>query len=161
MILRQGRQKGFSLIELLIVVAIILIIAGIAIPNLMKSKIQANEAAAVETLRTLDTSMVMYSTTYGGYPHALADMGPSAGGATSSAAADLIDVVLATGVKGGYRYGYVVAGSDQAGHVLGYTITALPISPGVTGQRSFFTDQSGTIRSTLSGPADATSTPIG
>ncbi len=161
MISRNGRQKGFSLIELLIVVAIILIIAGIAIPNLMKSKIQANEAAAVETLRTLDTSTVMYSTTYGGYPQGLADMGPSSGGTTSSAAADLIDVVLATGVKGGYKYLYAVTASDSAGHVLGYTITALPVSPGVTGQRSFFTDQSGTIRSTLSGAADATSTPIG
>ena len=69
-------------------------------------------------------------------------------------------MVLATGVKGGYKYGYVVTASDQAGHVLGYTITALPVSPGVTGQRSFFTDQSGTIRSALSGAADATSTPI-
>jgi len=161
MISRHGRQRGFSLIELLIVVAIILIIAGIAIPHLTKSKIQANEAAAVETLRTLDTSMVMYSTTYGGYPHGLADLGPSSGGATSSAAADLIDTVLASGFKAGYKYVYAVTSSDQAGHVLGYTITALPISPGITGQRSFFTDESGTIRSTLSGAADATSTPIG
>ena len=68
---RHENQKGFSLIELLIVVTIILIIAAIAIPNLMRSRMQANEAAAVETLRTLVTSVVMYSTTYGGYPHAI------------------------------------------------------------------------------------------
>ena len=153
-------QKGFSLIELLIVVAIILIIAAIAIPNLMKSKIQANEAAAVETLKTLDTSVVMYSTTYGGFPHALSDMGPSSGGATTSASADLIDSVLATGVKSGYKYAYTPTSNDPAGNVLSYSIVASPVSPGVTGQRSFFTDQSGTIRSTTSGLADATSTPI-
>jgi type IV pilus assembly protein PilA len=158
---RRNDPKGFSLIELLIVVAIILIIAAIAIPNLMRSKIQANEAAAVETLKTLDTSVVMYSTTYGGFPHALTDMGPSSGGATTSAAADLIDSVLATGVKSGYRYAYAVASTDPAGNVLSYSITATPVTLGVTGQRSFYTDQSGTIRSTTSGTADAASTPIG
>jgi len=158
---RRKNQKGFSLIELLIVVAIILIIAAIAIPNLMRSKIQANEAAAVETLKTLDTSVVMYSTTYGGFPHALADMGPSSGAATTSAAADLIDSVLATGVKSGFKYAYAVVSTDPAGNVLSYSITATPITLGVTGQRSFYTDQSGTIRSTTSGNADSTSTPIG
>jgi len=76
---RQKNQNGFSLIELLIVVTIILIIAAIAIPNLIKSKIQANEAAAVETLRTLETSAIMYSTTYGGYPPGLSDLGPASG----------------------------------------------------------------------------------
>jgi type IV pilus assembly protein PilA len=156
----QTSRKGFSLIELLIVVAIILIIAAIAIPNLMKSKIQANEAAAVETLKTLDTSVVMYSTTYGGFPHSIADLGPSTGGATTSASADLIDSVLATGVKAGYRYTYAVTSSDPSGNVLSYSITATPVSPGVTGQRSFYTDQSGTIRSTTNGTADSSSTPI-
>jgi type IV pilus assembly protein PilA len=158
---RQKNRNGFSLIELLIVVAIILIIAAIAIPNLMRSKIQANEAAAVETLKTLDTSVVMYSTSYGGFPHALADMGPSSGATTTSASADLIDSVLATGVKSGYKYAYAVTSSDPSGNVISYSITASPLTVGVTGQRSFYTDQSGTIRSTSNGTADATSTPIG
>ena len=162
MIKRHKNQKGFSLIELLIVVTIILIIAAIAIPNLMKSKIQANEAAAVETLRTLETSTIMYSTTYGGYPHSLSDMGPASGSPnTSSAAADLIDSVLATGIKSGYKFTHAVGSTDTAGNVLTYSVTATPVTVGTTGQRSFFTDPSGTIRATASGTADASSTPIG
>ena len=159
---RREKQKGFSLIELLIVVTIILIIAAIAIPNLMKSKIQANEAAAVETLKTLDTSVVMYSNTYGGFPHALSDLGPAAASTNAtSASADLIDVVLASGVKSGYKFTYIVGTTDPAGNVLTYSVTATPVTVGTTGQRSFYTDQSGTIRATTSGTADATSTPIG
>ena len=78
--IRHNKRKGFSLIELLIVVTIILIIAAIAIPNLMRSKIQANETAAVGALKALQESTVLYSNTYGGFPHALSDLGPGAGG---------------------------------------------------------------------------------
>src|SRR6202165_2251755 len=85
------RQKGFSLIELLIVVTIILIISAIAIPNLMRSKMSANEAAAIGALKALTESAVMYSNSYGGFPHSISNLGPSGGGpSTSSAAADLI-----------------------------------------------------------------------
>src|SRR5256714_4493986 len=93
------KQKGFSLIELLIVVAIILIIAAIAIPNLLRSKMAANEASAVGSMRTLNTAGVTYSTTYGGYPSTLASLGPAA--TASSTTADLVDSVLATGSKSG------------------------------------------------------------
>ncbi len=72
----RNKQKGFSLIELLIVVAIILIIAAIAIPNLLRAKMAANEASAVGSLRTINTSSVEYSTTYSiGYPAALTNLG--------------------------------------------------------------------------------------
>lgn len=157
----KNRQKGFSLIELLIVVAIILIIAAIAIPNLLRSKMAANEASAVGSLRTLNTSAIEYSTEYGGYPATLASLGPVAsGGTASSAAADMIDSVLAGGSKSGYTFTWSGGAADANGNKLNYAITAQPISPGTTGQRYFYTDQTGVIRGAQGTPANATSTPL-
>ena len=154
----RNRQKGFSLIELLIVVAIILIIAAIAIPNLLRAKIAANQASAVGSLRTLNTSCIAFSTSYGQFPAALTNLGPIAsGGTASSTSADLIDSVLAAGSKSGYTFVYTAGNSNQS-----YTITAKPITPATTGQSMYYTDQSGVIRSDTSGSgAGASSTPIG
>ena len=154
----RNKQKGFSLIELLIVVAIILIIAAIAIPNLLRAKIAANQASAVGSLRTLNTACIAYSTSYGQYPAALTNLGPIAsGGTATSTSADLIDSVLAAGSKSGYTFIYTAGASNQS-----YTITATPITAATTGQSMYFTDQSGVIRVDTSGAgASATSTPIG
>jgi prepilin-type N-terminal cleavage/methylation domain-containing protein len=155
----HNKEKGFSLIELLIVVAIILIIAAIAIPNLLRSKMASNEAAAVAALRTINTSSVAYSTSYGQYPGALASLGPMASGSNpTSATADLIDSVLAAGTKSGYVITY--AGATSSGVIGSYTITAAPVTQGVSGQRGFFTDQSGVIRADPAGSATASSTPL-
>ena len=154
----RNKQKGFSLIELLIVVAIILIIAAIAIPNLLRSKMAANEASAVGSLRTINTSSVAFSTTYGNYPHILGDLGPST--SPTSTAADLIDSVLATGTKSGYSFTYTAGASDANGNILAYTITAAPVTLGTTGQRGFYTDQSVVIRGDATGTASVSSTPI-
>jgi type IV pilus assembly protein PilA len=157
----RNKQKGFSLIELLIVVAIILIIAAIAIPNLLRSKMAANEASAVASLRTYNTSIVAYQTTYGTDPATnLAQLGPTGGAAPTSASADLVDQLLgsAAPTKSGYNFSYS-AGTTSP--VTQYTIVATPVSSS-TGQRYFFTDQSGVIRQTTDGsPATVSSTPIG
>ena len=152
------RQKGFSLIELLIVVAIILIIAAIAIPNLLRSKIAANQSSAVGSLRTLNTACIAFSTSYGQYPAALSNMGPvGSGGTASSTSADLIDSVLSAGTKSGYTFVYTAGASNQS-----YTITATPITAATTGQSMYFTNQSGVIRVDTSGSgATVASTPIG
>jgi prepilin-type N-terminal cleavage/methylation domain-containing protein len=159
--MRNNKQKGFSLIELLIVVAIILIIAAIAIPNLLRSKMAANEASAVASLRTYNTAIVSYSTTYNTDPATdLSQLGPAT--TPSSTAADLVDNLLgsATPSKSGYTFTYT-AGSATNGVISQYSITAQPQSAS-TGQRYFFTDQSGVIRQTTNGTAaTATSNPIG
>lgn len=142
------KHKGFSLIELLIVVAIILIIAAIAIPNLMRSRMAANESSAVYSLRTLNTAETTYNTTYPqvGYTCSLSALGPvPSGSLATSAAAGLIDGNLASGMKAGYLITpgtCAVAGSLT----VTYQWKADPSAPGSTGQRYFCTDQSNVLK---------------
>jgi type IV pilus assembly protein PilA len=148
------KQKGFSLIELLIVVAIILIIAAIAIPNLLRSRIAANEASAVGSIRTINTAEVTYASTYPDVGFAaLASLGGSGG---SSGGAGLIDAVLASGVKSGYSF-VVSVGSGTP--VTIYATTGVPLSS-QTGQRGFYSDQSGVIRYNTAGSASAGDNPL-
>ena len=156
----RNKQKGFSLIELLIVVAIILIIAAIAIPNLLRSKMAANEASAVGSLRSLNTACVTYATTYGGFPGSLSAMGGEGSGTVSSTNAQLIDNVLQTGTKSGYNFTFSAGTADSAGNVDYYIINANPVTPGTTGLRYFFTDQTGVIRADTANAATSVSTPI-
>src|ERR1700722_5558192 len=109
----KKNQEGFSLIELLTVVASILTIAAIAIPNLLRARMAANEASAVGSLRTINTACVAYSTSYGTFPTALSNLGPiAANGTASSTSADLIDSVLSAGQKSGYNFAYAPAKSN-------------------------------------------------
>jgi type IV pilus assembly protein PilA len=142
----------------LIVVAIILIIAAIAIPNLLRSKIAANQASAVGSLRTINTACIAFSTSYGQFPSALTNLGPiGSSGTASSTSADLIDSVLSAGAKSGYNFTYSAATPFQS-----YSILAKPITAATTGQNSYYTDQSGVIRfDTSGGTPSAASTPIG
>ena len=157
------KQKGFSLIELLIVVAIILIIAAIAIPNLLRSRIAANEASAVGSIRTINTAEVTYSTTYPdcGFT-ALANLGGSGGNATG---AGLIDAVLAGSQKSGYSFAAKASGASTACGTAGgtpnttYTVVGAP-QTAQTGQRYFFSDQSGVIRYNTSTAATASDNPL-
>jgi type IV pilus assembly protein PilA len=156
----ENRRAGFSLIELLLVVAIILIISAIAIPSLLRSKMAANEASAVGSIRTINTACVTYASTYGiGYPATMSDLSPAT--IPSSTAADLIDVVLSTGSKAGYSFTFTAGAPDASGVIGSYTLTGSPITPGISGQRGFYTDQSLIIRGNPTGSASATDPPIG
>ena len=155
--------RGFSLIELLIVVAIILIIAAIAIPNLLRSRIAANQASAVGSLRTINTAEITYASTYNsGYSATLANLAPPAAGSNPTAtSAGLLDEVLASGNKSGYTFTYASSTAAGANTVTNYTVNANPQSVGQTGQNYYFTDQSAVIRQNTSTQAAATDSPIG
>jgi type IV pilus assembly protein PilA len=163
------KHKGFSLIELLIVVAIILIIAAIAIPNLLRARMAANEASAVGSIRTINTSAVIYTSSWGvGFPGSLAAMGGTPGGAAVCGASLLIDPLLAgaTGMataKSGYYFTYVGGTATPAvGGCTGfqtYTIVGQPAVVGQSGQRGFFSDQGGVIRNSTDGSAPTVASP--
>jgi prepilin-type N-terminal cleavage/methylation domain-containing protein len=162
-------QRGFSLIELLLVVIIILVLAALAIPNFMRARMRANEGSAVGSLRQINTAAVTYFTSYAnGYPPNLATLGPPAAFATCDAA-DLLDGVL--GQDPANKSGYTMAfapGLPNAIAPVGcanpgsnaYAINADPTAPGTTGDRFFFTDQAGVIRFSTAGPATAADPPI-
>jgi prepilin-type N-terminal cleavage/methylation domain-containing protein len=153
------KQKGFSLIELLIVVAIILIIAAIAIPNLLRARIAANESSAVSSVRTINTAEVTYQTAFPtqGYSPDLKSLGPAAATGCSGVAplatnACLIDYVLAQAFAGGAtasKSGYVfaVAGQTPVGTVnTDYTVGTSPVTFNNTGVRNFCSNTDGVIR---------------
>ncbi len=151
--MKKTKQSGFSLIELLIVVAIILIIAAIAIPNLMASRMAANESSAAQESRNVTTAEVVYSTQYNiGYAAGLTNLGDAGGcgaGSVSSTNACLIDAVLAAGSKSGYSFTYAPTNPDAATHYQGFTLNGDPLNPGYSGRKHFFADQTGVIRMNL------------
>jgi len=151
---RALRQRGFSLIELLIVIAIILIIAAIAVPKMNNQVMAAHEMAAIRQIGTIHQAETQYYSQFGHYAESLAELGPPPSGAASPAAADLIPKVLADGKNSGYVF--AVAASPT-----GYSVSAVPEAFNSSGRRTFFSDQTLVIRQNWTQePATVTSAEI-
>jgi type IV pilus assembly protein PilA len=130
-------------------IPIILIIAAIAIPNLLRSRIAANESSAVGSIRVINVSEVSYTAMHPdkGFTCSLSELGPRQGPGAPSDAADLIDRELASGTKAGYNISLSNCESDISdGPVLRYKLVAEPMTRGTTGARTFCSDESGVIR---------------
>lgn len=152
---RRSARRGFSLIELLIVVAIILILAAIAAPKLNQNRMHAQETATIREIQTINTAQTQYYSQFGRYATTLTELGAPAGGQESAAAANLIPGELAKGMHSGYKF-------TLTGGPAGYQVVAVPEVFGNTGRRTFFTDQSNVIRQNWGAePATASSPELG
>jgi type IV pilus assembly protein PilA len=148
-------RRGFSLIELLIVIAIILILATIAVPKVSQQLMAARETAAIQEIKTIHQAETQYYSTYGKYADSLLALGPPASGAAGPAAADLIPKSLADGKIGGFVF--TVTGSPT-----GYSVNANPEAFGSSGHKTFFSDQTLAIRQNFTQePANANSPELG
>ena len=156
-------KNGFSLIELLIVIAIILVMAALALPNLLRARASANEASAVGSIRAIKTAEISYFNAYPtvGYAATLASLGGAPPCTPGQATACLLDDFLATAIAGtGGKSGYVFSAEGLAGGSLnsGYVAGSIPVTYGQTGFRLFCANEDGVIRSSTTPGAMPTTT---
>ena len=135
---RASLSSGFSLIELLIVIAIILIILAVALPKLTSARRYAQEMAAAKAITTVHTAETQYYSQYGQYATSLAQLGPPASGTPGPQGAELIDKDLASGEKGGFKF---ILQQTQTG----YALSVNPVAFGTSGTHTYFSDQSMSI----------------
>jgi len=154
---RSNRDRGFTLMELLIVITIILIIVAVAIPRFQKAQIQPNEMSAIKSLQTIFTAELMYQNSHPseGFSPDLASLGSTGQGGGDQS----IDQNLASGRRSGYTFTYT-PGEKVNNAIRTFTVTAVPDQVGTTGQRRFFIDEGGIVHYNSSGPADPTSPSI-
>jgi len=155
-------SHGFSWLELIIVIVIIVLTAGILVPNLWKSKTTINETAAVRSIRMIIAAEVTYAQAYGtGYSASLSMLGPPPDAMPNSTLAGYVDGEIAAGLKEGYSFVYTPGARAENGRIQTYTLKVSPAKPGDTGNTYYFVDQTGLIRVNTSHEAGPTDNPIG
>ncbi|HAJ57248.1 MAG TPA: pili assembly chaperone [Candidatus Omnitrophica bacterium] len=137
--------RGFTLVEIMVVVAVIVLLAAMAIPGILRSRMNANEAAAIASVKTISWATTTYRAINPAYPANLSEL--------TSSNPSYVDSVLGSGTKQGYSF--VLSGDPDT-----FNLTAVPVTSNVTGVRTFFVDESGVIRASLNGTADVSSNPI-
>jgi type IV pilus assembly protein PilA len=158
----QKDSKGFSWLEIIIVIIIIVLTAGILVPSLWKSKAQIDETSAVRSLRMIIAAESNYAQAYGtGYSSALTTLGPPPDAMPSSSLAGFIDSELAGGQKEGYSFVYTPGAQDENGRIASYTLEASPIKPGQSGKTYYYVDQTGLIHTNAEHQAGPNDPPIG
>jgi type IV pilus assembly protein PilA len=148
-------QTGFTLLELMIVVTLIIIIAAIAIPSITTAKMNAHEASAVASIRAINTAEVSYMAAYGGYAESLANLGGAEPCAKSAATACLLDQSLAGGVKSGYNFA-AVGGGTVNGTNTSFVASAAPAVFDRTGKRLFCSTDKNVLRMDLNAGGSTT-----
>jgi len=140
----RRRDQGFTLVEVILVTAIIAVVASIAIPGLAQARVSANETSAIGTLKTIGVSNFQYRTRFGRFAADINDLWSSG----------YLDPGIAAPFKAGYNFNYVGTASTR------FEATAAPTDPGASGNRHFFVDQSGLLRQSYAGPATVADDPL-
>jgi|SRR5580692_3820114 type IV pilus assembly protein PilA len=155
-------SKGFSWLEIIIVIVIIVLTAGILVPSLWKSKAQIDETSAVRSIRTIISAESNYAQAYGtGYSSALTTLAPAPDAMPTSSMAGFLDSELAGGQREGYSFIYTAGSADENGRIPTYTLLANPVKPGESGKTYYYVDQSGLIHTSTQHQAGPNDPPIG
>lgn len=157
----RKESKGISWLEVIVLIVVVVLVAGIVVPNLWKSKTQINEGSAVRSLRTIMAAESTYAQSYDtGFSSALATIGPPPDAMPNASLAGYIDSELAAGTKEGYTFSYTAGPADANGRIQSYALTADPVNSS-TGTVHYFVDQTGTIRQNTQQAATDKDKPLG
>jgi type II secretory pathway pseudopilin PulG len=157
----RKESQGITWLEVIVLIVVVVLVAGIVVPNLWKSKSQINEGSAVRSLRMIYTAENNYSTSYDtGFSQTLANLGPPADASPTASLAGFLDSELVSGTKEGYTFAYTAGGADSSGRIPNYSVTADPANSS-TGTAHYYMDQTGIIRENDQQTASQKDKPLG